>query len=38
MDDSDIILEEIDSRNSFILEITIRNLLDYNNFLKKYHE
>ncbi len=38
MDESDTIVEEIDQRTSFVLDISIRNLLDYNGYLRKYHD
>jgi hypothetical protein len=37
MDEDDINFEELKSRETFLLDITICNLLDYNGFLKRFH-
>ncbi len=38
MEDNEIYIEEIRMRDNFILDITIKNLLDYNGFLNDYQD
>lgn len=38
MDESEVFYEDLQSRTSFILDISLKNLLDYNGFLQRYQD
>jgi hypothetical protein len=38
MDETEVLYEEIDSRQNFVFDISLKNLLDYNGFLRRYQD